>query len=146
MATYKGRYIPKNPRKYNGDPSNIIYRSSWERRCMVYFDSNPNVLMWESEELIIPYRSPIDGKMHRYFPDFRIRVRTKTGQQQIILIEVKPFYQTQPPKQQTRRTRKYINEVKTYGINTYKWQAAQEYCKDRGWKFQILTENELGIK
>lgn len=113
---------------------------------MVYFDLNPNVLMWESEELIIPYKSPKDGRMHRYFPDFRIRVRTKAGLTQTILIEVKPFYQTQPPKIQSRRTKKYINEVMTYGVNTSKWHAAEEYCKDRQWKFQIITENELNIK
>jgi|TARA_R110000803_G_scaffold22535_1_gene55990 hypothetical protein len=146
FKTKKGRYKPKNPKKYNGDPSNVIYRSSWEYRCMVYFDLNPNVLMWESEELIIPYKSPKDGRMHRYFPDFRIRVRTKAGLTQTILIEVKPFYQTQPPKIQSRRTKKYINEVMTYGVNTSKWHAAEEYCKDRQWKFQIITENELNIK
>ena len=145
MNTYKGRYNPKNKHKYAGDPSNIIYRSSWERMCMVYFDNNPNVLQWGSEELVIPYRSPVDNRLHRYFPDFVIKVNTKSGKQQTILIEVKPFNQTRPPKSRSRKTKKYLNEVMTYGINTSKWEAAKDFCKDRGWQFQIITEKELGI-
>lgn len=146
MSSYKGYYRPKFPEKYKGDPTNIIYRSSWERRCMVYFDQNPNVLEWQSEEFFIPYRSPIDGKIHRYFPDFKIKVKTKQGLTETVLIEVKPFYQTQPPATQTRKTKKYITEVRNFGINTSKWQAAKDFCKDRGWKFTILTEHELGLK
>ena len=145
MNTYKGYYKPRNPNKYKGDPSNIIYRSSWERMCMVYFDNNPNVLQWGSEEVVIPYRSPIDGRLHRYFPDFLIKVRTAKGSTDTILIEVKPYNQTQPPQKRSRKTKKYINEVATYGINTSKWHFAKEYCKDRGWKFQIITEKELGL-
>ena len=145
MKTHKGYYKPRNPNKYNGDPSNIIYRSSWERMCMVYFDNNPNVLQWGSEEVIVPYRSPIDGRLHRYYPDFLIKVLTSKGDTDTILIEVKPYSQTQPPIVRSRKTKKYINEVATYGINSSKWQFAKEYCKDRGWKFQIITEKELGI-
>ena len=146
MATYKGYYKPKNPEKYKGDHTCIIYRSSWERSCMNYFDRNPSVIEWQSEELFIPYRSPIDGKVHRYFPDFKIKVKDKYGKIRTYLIEVKPYYQTQPPTVKSRVTKKYINEVKTYGINTSKWEAAEQYCADRGWTFQIITENELGIK
>ena len=145
MKTHKGYYKPRNPDKYNGDPNNIIYRSSWERMCMVYFDNNPNVLQWGSEEVIVPYRSPIDGRLHRYYPDFLIKVLTSKGDTDTILIEVKPYSQTQPPIVRSRKTKKYINEVATYGINSSKWQFAKEYCKDRGWKFQIITENELGL-
>ena len=145
MKTHKGYYKPRNPNKYNGDPSNIIYRSSWERMCMVYFDNNPNVLQWGSEEVIVPYRSPIDGRLHRYYPDFLIKVLTSKGDTDTILIEVKPYSQTQPPTVRSRKTKKYINEVATYGINSSKWHFAKEYCKDRGWKFQIITEKELGI-
>ena len=146
MATYKGSYKPKNPEKYKGDVSSIIYRSGWERSCMNYFDNNPNVIEWQSEEVIIPYRSPIDGRLHRYFPDFKIKVRDKTGKISTYLIEVKPFNQTQPPVLKSRKTKRYINEVKTYGINSSKWDAALQYCADRGWKFQIITEHELGLK
>lgn len=112
---------------------------------MIYFDNNSNVLEWQSEEFFVPYRSPIDGKLHRYFPDFWIKIRERSGDIKIRLIEVKPYHQTQEPKVQKRKTKKYINEVKTYGINMYKWKAAREYCADRGWTFQILTEKELGL-
>jgi hypothetical protein len=145
MNTYKGYYKPRNPKKYQGDPSNIIYRSGWERMCMVYFDNNPNVLRWGSEEVVIPYRSPIDGRLHRYFPDFLIKVRTAKGNTDTILIEVKPYAQTIPPKVRSRKTKRFINEVKTYGVNSAKWDAAYKYCKDRKWKFQFITEKELGI-
>ena len=141
---YQGKFKPKNPEKYMGDPTNIIYRSSWERQCMVYFDMNKNILKWGSEEVIIPYRSPVDNRLHRYFMDFIIKARTADGSIETSLIEVKPYKQTQPPQPQQRKTKRFINEVMTYAVNQAKWNAAEEYCKDRNWKFQIITENELG--
>jgi hypothetical protein len=143
---YKGRFKPKNPKKYMGDHTNIIYRSRWELLLMSYLDKHPHVLEWGSEELIIPYRSPIDGRYHRYFPDFLVKRINKNGIKETILIEVKPEYQTVPPQKQSKVTRKYLNEVQTWGVNEAKWKAADEYCKDRGWKFQIMTEKHLGIK
>ena len=144
--SYKGKFRPKFPNKYKGDPSNIIYRSLWERNCMVYFDQNPSVLKWSSEEVIVPYKSPIDGRWHRYFPDFLIRVRNKEGMTETILIEVKPLKETREPKKRSRVTKQYLYEVRTWGINSAKWKAAKEFCKDRKWKFMIITEKELGIK
>jgi len=111
---------------------------------MSYFDRTDEIISWASEELVIPYRSPVDGKIHRYFPDFLIRVKTG-DKSKTILIEVKPLKQTQPPKQRSRVTKQYINEVTTWGVNQAKWIAANEYCKDRNWEFKILTENDLGI-
>lgn len=146
MKTYKGFFKPKNPQKYDGDPTNIVYRSSWELKLMIYLDDHKDVIKWSSEELIIRYISPIDGKVHRYFPDFVVTKINKEGKREKSLIEVKPAYQTQPPKKQSKITKKYINEVKTWGINEAKWKAANEYCKDRGWTFHIFTEKELGIK
>jgi len=71
----------------------------------------------------------------------------REGKKETILIEVKPKAQTQPPKRPKNvRNKRYINEVKTWGVNQAKWEAAQEVCKDRGWKFQIMTEEDLGIK
>jgi hypothetical protein len=67
---YSGKYNPINPKKYKGDTSKVIYRSLWERKLMVYCDNTKSVLEWGSEEVIIPYVSPWDGKVHRYFPDF----------------------------------------------------------------------------
>ena len=143
---YTGFFRPKNPQKYRGDPTNIIYRSSWELKLMGWFDGHPDVLEWSSEEIIIPYRSPIDGRVHRYFPDFYVRKRNKDGVVETIIVEVKPYAQTQEPKKQSKVSKRYINEVKTWGINSYKWKAARDYCEDRKWKFQIITEKELGIK
>jgi len=61
------------------------------------------------------------------------------------MIEVKPEHQKNPPKKQTRKTQKYINEVVTYATNQAKWEAAEEYCTDRGWEFKVLTEVDMGI-
>jgi hypothetical protein len=143
---YKGKFRPKHPKKYRGDPTKIIYRSLWERNCMRYFDDNPNVLKWSSEEVIVPYKSPLDGRYHRYFPDFLIRIKNKQGQLETIMIEVKPFKETKEPKPQKRLSKNYLYEVKTWSINKSKWEAAIEFCKDRKWKFMIITEKELGIK
>lgn len=142
--SYKGRFIPKNPKKYNGDPNHIIYRSSWEVRVMKYLDENPNVIWWASEELPIPYRSPIDNRVHRYFPDFIVKVRRKDGLVMTYILEVKPESQTKMPVQK-RRTKKFLQEAATYAINQEKWRAADIFCKEHGWQFKILTENDLGL-
>jgi hypothetical protein len=146
MATYKGFFKPKNPQKYRGNPTNIIYRSGWELKLMLYLDGHKDVISWGSEEVIIPYRSPLDGKIHRYFPDFLVTKMNKDGLKETALIEVKPKSQTQPPKKQEKITRRYLTEVKTWGVNEAKWKAAVEYCKNKGWSFHIFTEIELGIK
>jgi hypothetical protein len=143
MKYYKGRFSPKNPQKYIGDPTNIIYRSLWELRVMRYLDDNSNVLEWRSEEIAIPYVSPVDNRYHRYFPDFIIKVKTPDGKTQTMMIEVKPKNQTKEPTKKKKITKQYINEVTTWGVNQSKWKAAEEYCLDRGWKFKILTEDEI---
>jgi hypothetical protein len=142
---YSGKFTPKNPHKYVGDHTNIIYRSSWECKVMTYLDKTDEVISWASEELIIPYISPVDRKYHRYFPDFLVKVRTKDNKLRTILIEVKPKKQTQEPEKKKRVTKQYINEVATWGVNQAKWKAAEEYCLDRNWEFQIWTEKELGL-
>ena len=112
---------------------------------MVWCDKNENVLEWGSEEIIIPYISPVDGRVHRYFPDFYVRARTRGGRIAKLIIEVKPSKQTAPPKKQKRITKKYLTEVKTYAVNDAKWRAAREYCADRRMEFVILTEHELKV-
>ena len=142
--TYKGKYIPKNPQKYKGHPSQIIYRSLWERKFMVYCDKNDKVIEWGSEEVIVPYRSPWDGKIHRYFPDFYIKIKQSSGGVKKFIIEVKPEYQCkQPNKTPKKRTRKWYKEVQTYGINQAKWKSAIDWCANRGMEFKILTEKHL---
>ena len=141
----KGRFRPKNPQKYKGDANNIIYRSTWEIKVMNYLDENPNVIWWGSEELPIPYISPVDKKKHRYFPDFITKMRKSDGTVMTYIIEVKPEKQTQPPTQK-RKTKTYLQEAITYEVNKAKWFAAEEFCKDHGWQFLILTERHLGIR
>jgi len=141
--TYKGRYIPSKPRKYKGDPSNIIYRSLWERKFMVYCDRNDAILEWGSEEIIIPYKSPLDGRVHRYFPDFYVKVKQSDGTIKKMIIEVKPKKQCKPPVGK-KKTKYYIKEVQTWGVNKAKWEYALEWCKDRNMEFKILTEDHLG--
>lgn len=149
MATLQGLFRPKYPKKYNGNPTRIIYRSSWELKFMKWLDLNVNIISWSSEELWISYRSPLDGKLRRYFPDFLIKMQDKTGKISTKMIEIKPKHQTIEPTPKTRGakpTKKYINEVTLYGINSSKWRSAADYCADRNWEFLILTEKELGIK
>ena len=144
--SYKGKYKPSLPIKYKGDPTKIIYRSLWERKFMKYCDTRSNVLEWASEEIAIPYRSPIDGRVHRYFPDFYVKLKENTGKVKKMLIEVKPMKQTMKPKVPSRKTKGYIYETYEYAKNQAKWKMATEFCKDRLWEFKIMTEKELGIK
>ena len=137
---YQGKFTPRFPRKYKGDPTNIIYRSSWEYKFMVWADTSTSVQEWASEEIAIPYISPVDGKRHRYFPDFYVKVKGKKS-----LVEVKPLYQTKEPKTQKKINKKYIREVVTYSVNNAKWKAAQKFCKAYGWQFKIVTEKELKV-
>lgn len=143
---YKGKFKPKNPQKYRGDPNNIIYRSTWECRVMSWLDERPDVVEWASEEFSIPYVSPVDGRTHRYFPDFYVKVKQKDDIIKVMVLEVKPHKQTIEPQKKSRVTKQYITEVATYGINLAKWKAAEEFCKDRNWTFKVLTEKDLGIK
>ena len=112
---------------------------------MVYCDKNENILEWGSEEIALPYRSPIDGKVHRYFPDFYIKVKESTGYLKKYLIEIKPKKQTTPPQKPQRQTKKYLYEAYEYAKNQAKWKAAKEFCEDRQWEFKVITEDELGI-
>ncbi len=127
---YKGKFRPSNTKKYRGNPSNIIYRSLWERKFMVYCDLNENILEWGSEEIVIPYRSPLDSRVHHV---------------QRYIIEIKPKRQCKEPKVQKEKTKKYIYEVTEYAKNQAKWKAAEDYCEDRKWQFKVLTEDDLGI-
>lgn len=142
---HQGRFKPHNPQKYKGNPTNIIYRSSWELRLMRYFDSQEGVIEWGSEEIIIPYRSPADNKIHRYFPDFYVKVKNHDGSINIMLIEVKPAKQTKEPIKDPKHPRRYLKEVMTFGINQAKWKAAESYCKEKKWQFKIMTEKEIGV-
>ena len=146
MARPKPRsWIPKNPQKYSGDPSAIVARSSWEVRFMNWCDMNSNVVKWASEELPIPYMSPVDGKPHRYFPDFIIKVKQKDGSIKTVMVEVKPHKETQPPTP-CRNKRVLMEQTATYMVNQAKWRAAEDFCRKKGWEFTVVTEYHLGLK
>jgi hypothetical protein len=145
MATRKGIFKPKNPKKYYGNPTQIIFRSGWEFNYMMKLDHDPDVIKWSSEEIAIPYVSPLDNKIHRYYPDFEIW--KKDGSH--LLIEIKPEYQqTAPLVEMTKKgkpSKSSLKQVMTYAVNARKWQAARAWCKQRGITFQVLGETALGL-
>ena len=134
FMAYSGKYRPINPKKYRGNPTRVIYRSLWERKFMVFCDNNPSIMEWGSE-----------GKVRRYFPDFYIKVREKSGQIAKYVIEVKPKKQTKPPYDKDKRTAAYRRAALTFAKNRAKWDAAQDFCEDRQMKFLILTEDHLAV-
>lgn len=150
---YKGKFLPKNPEKYFGDINNIVYRSLWELRFLKFLDEDPSVLKYSSEELVIPYVSPVDNKPHRYYVDFLIKTKKPDGSIEITAVEIKPDKETRPPKLEGtmktktgKPTRRFLTEVRKYAINSAKWDAARKHCSQRGWRFRIATEYDLGIK
>lgn len=134
---YSGRYKVINTKKYRGDFTQVVYRSLWEKYVFQWCDTNPDVKEWSSEEVVVPYYYEVDKKYHRYFVDLKIVMKEKT-----ILVEIKPAKETEPPVGE-KRTKRYINEGLTYIKNMNKWEAANDYAKDRGWEFQIWTEKTL---
>ena len=142
----QGKFRPSKPEKYKGDPTNIVYRSSYELKFMQYCDLTESVNEWRSEEFFIPYISPIDNKVHRYFPDFFVKYKDKNGVSRTLVVEIKPQKDLNMPEQNPkRRTKSWAYRVKTWAVNQAKWKAAKEWCADRKYEFKILTEKELGI-
>ena len=145
--SYNGKYRPRYPKKYKGDPTNIVYRSLWERKFMNYCDLTESVSEWQSEEFWIPYRSPIDNRTHRYFPDFYIKYKDAYGRRRSMVVEIKPKKETKmPPQNPKKRTKSWAYSVRTYAVNQAKWKAAREFCRDNNIEFKIMTEDDLGIK
>jgi len=142
---YKGKFFPRNTSKYLGDPTSIVYRSSYELKFMHWCDRNSSVLGWNSEEVVIPYRSPIDNRVHRYFVDFYMEVKDETGTRKQYLIEVKPDRFTRPPASGKRKTKRYLQEIANYAVNEAKWNTAKDFCRKQNMEFRIVTEKELGI-
>ena len=139
---FQGLFKPINPQKYKGNPTRICFRSSYEYKLLSYLDKHPDIVWYSSEELSIPYRSPLDKRLKRYYPDILCKSKNE-----IIMIEVKPRYQCSPPvlTEGKKMTASHKRAVITYLINDAKWRAAEAYCEDRGWRFKIMTETELGI-
>ena len=144
---YKGKYTPEHPVKYTGDVSNIVYRSMWERRCMKYFDVNPSVLQWASEEISIPYYDSMSKKVRKYFPDFLIKVKTANGETKTHLIEVKPSKDLRPPVGgRGKKKSTVLYEMKAYRMNRDKFASARKWCDERGIIFDVWTEKHLKQK
>lgn len=139
---HQGVFKPTHPEKYKGKYTDIVYRSSWEKRYMIWCDTNPSILEWSSEEIIIPYQCGTDNKVHRYYPDFVMKVQTKTNQVKIYMVEIKPRSQRLPP---TKRNKNYLTESLIFIKNQSKWKYAKKYCEVRGWEFIVLDEYDLGI-
>jgi hypothetical protein len=138
-------YKVKNPNKYVGNPDNVVYRSSWERKFMIWADKCESVIKWGSEELYIPYIHPVDKKPHRYFIDFFCIIKDSNGNLNKYLIEIKPEKFTKFPVMPKRKSKRYLDEIVQYETNKSKFAAAEEFCKVNGLKFIILTEKHLGI-
>lgn len=140
---YQGTYKVKNPDKYIGDAKKCIYRSGWEKKVFSWLDNNKKVIGWGSEIFAIPYLSPKDNKVHRYFPDI-IVVADNNGVQVTTVIEIKPLKETIVPKmKQGKKRSTYLYEVTTYSVNQAKWAAAKALCKSKGWNFKVMTEVEI---
>lgn len=142
-SRYKqGYFIPKHPKKYVGDVSGVVYRSSLEHKFMSYCDNHPSIVRWCSEEIKIPYIHPVTRKFHWYYPDFLVEVKNTKGMLIKYLVEIKPDSQTKPPKGK-KKTKRLLKEHETFNINQSKWAHASEWCKDRGMVFKIFTEKDI---
>ena len=119
----QGKFRPKNPSKYKGDPTNIIYRSSWELTVFKYLDTNPSILKWASEEMFVPYRHPLTNRISRYFPDCWLRYRNNKGEVVETVWEIKPKKHTVPPTVPKRKTKTWKYNAEQYVINDAKWKA-----------------------
>ncbi len=139
----QGMFKPKNPSKYIGKET-PVYRSGWELKFFRFCDDSPNVVEWASEAVIIPYLSPVDKKVHRYYTDGIIAIKEVTGIKRYI-VEIKPSAQTKPPIKGRKKQSTMIYETVRYVQNQAKWDAARKWCTKHNYEFLILTEEELGI-
>lgn len=146
---HKGLFRCINPKKYVGDASKIVYRSSWELTVMRRFDSDPDVLAWSSEPIIIPWADPMnENKVRRYIPDFMVKRRRPDGVVETIIVEVKPSKESPlhstPKRGKGRKSEKrFIAEVMTHEHNKRKWESAMRYAAKHGMRFMVMTEKEL---
>lgn len=143
---HQGLFKPVYPQKYIGDVNNIIYRSSWELKLLMWCDLNPSVIKYNSEGIKIPYWSEVDQKQRTYWIDFIIQYKTRDGIIKTSLVEVKPEKQCSPPSKRGKRQDRYLQECYTWEVNKAKWAAAKEYAAKNGMDFMIMNEYDLGIK
>lgn len=140
--SHKGLFNPVNDNKYRGSRP-IVYRSGLELNFFRWCDRNERVLQWGSESVVIPYISPKDGRMHRYFVDSVLVLKTDDGNKKF-LVEIKPDKQTRPPSTISRKSKKnLLYEQINWAVNSSKWEAAKNWCQKNGFEFVILTEKDL---
>jgi len=145
MEYRQGIFKPTNHNKYMGT-SHPIFRSGWELKFFRWADANENIVQWGSENIIIPYINPLDGKVHRYFVDSFIIFKDKNGNKKKFLVEIKPSKQVAKPIDNNRKKKSTVlYEQTTWITNQAKWEAAKKWAKTKGCEFIILTEKELGI-
>lgn len=133
----QGTFTPKNPQKYVGKHT-PRYRSGWELTFMNFCDNNKSVLYWASEAIAIPYRNPLTGKPSQYIPDFFVIYQNKHGKQIAEVVEIKPKKQSLiESKTASARDRAVV------AVNHAKWQAAMAYCRQQGYTFRVITEDDL---
>jgi hypothetical protein len=140
----KARFKPRNPHKYIGDPNNIIIRSSWETKVFKFCDDNVNVLRWSSEEDAIPYLKPMHNgglKPAFYYPDLYVEYMNVDGELIKEVFEVKPKKFTRQSRSRTDSVRMFENYQ--YIVNMAKFAAADNWCKAKGYKFTILSEDSI---
>lgn len=139
----QGFFAPTKPEKYAGDPAAVVFRSGWELRFMRWCDTNPAVLTWASEGIVIPYFSATDQKAHRYFVDFLVKIKKADGTTRNYLVEIKPDEQTRPPKK--TKSKYYQSQCMEYVKNQEKWQAARAWAAKNDCEFIVMTEYTLGL-
>jgi hypothetical protein len=139
----QGIFTAHNKQKYRGKFP-IVYRSSLELKVFRWFDNNPNVITWGSESVVVPYQSPLDGRVHRYFVDLVAALKESNGNIKKLLIEIKPHKQTlRPEATKNKKVKTMIYEQTQFALNQAKWQAAEAWSKSKGYQFIILTEKHI---
>ena len=139
----QGIFVPKNQNKFIG--TKATYRSGLELKFFRFCDNNSNVLKWCSENVVVPYKSPLDNRIHKYYVDNLVII--KEGEEiKKYLVEIKPYKQTKKPQTKYRKKSHLIYEQRAYITNQAKWEAARDYCKKCGYTFIIITEKELYFK
>lgn len=139
----QGKFVPKNPEKYKGDPDKITYRSSYELATFNWCDVTSGVLEWSAETVVIPYFDPVKNKKRRYIVDLWIKYKHVHGDIITELVEVKPMEQCLKPVRGRKKKSSYDAEVATYITNQAKWEYAKKYAKERGWGFRVITEESI---
>ena len=86
--------------------------------------------------------SPIDNKIHRYYPDFLFEVK-KANIIETLVVEIKPAKQTEEPTRGKKSKKTFLTETMQFQINKSKWESAKKMCFANGGKFVILTEKDL---